>query len=40
MKDIAAVIAGLGIVVMYLVLALGPTIAIGWVVIHFARKFW
>jgi len=40
MKNLAAMISAVMFVLLWLVLAVGPTVAVVWVAWHFISKFW
>lgn len=37
MKDVTKLV---DLILVWTALAVGPTVAIGWVVVHFVRKWW
>lgn len=40
MKNLKENLTGVGVVLLFLSVALGPSIAIVWIAIHFIRKLW
>jgi hypothetical protein len=40
MRNLGALLTALGLIFFWALLALGPTVTIIWIIVHFARKYW